>query len=151
MLLSNHWSRRKKPHKFKMSIFSLDFVFKMSAFSSDFVFKMSSFSLHRCCIEFTINGVFLGGLSTDIDEDEELPLTQVGISFRRDIVGQQQPTNGHHHHHPPGSYHTMTFNHHRHAPQQVSLFSIRTSLYWSRFIGYVYNDIQSSQASSATG
>jgi hypothetical protein len=106
-----------------MSIFSLDFVFKMSAFSLDFVFKMSSFSLHRCCIEFTINGVFPGGLSTDIDEDEELPLTQVGISFRRDIVGQQQPTNGHHHHHPPGSYHTMTFNHHRHPPQQVSLLS----------------------------
>ena len=63
--------------------------------------------------------VILGSLSADIDEEEELPLTQ-GISFRRDIVGQQ-PANGHHHHLPPGSYHTMTFNHHRH-PQQVSLY-----------------------------
>jgi len=64
-----------------------------------------------------------GALPVDVDDEEELPLTQ-GISFRREIVGLP-PTNGHHlhHQHIPGSYHTMTFNNHRHQ-QQVTHFRI---------------------------
>ena len=67
----------------------------------------------------------------DVDDEEELPLAQ-GISFRRDVTNNGQ--HHLHHYHPqmnkPGSYNSMTFNHHRHTQQQVKNLANQMNCSW---------------------